>query len=460
MKTELLGQEKNIVKVKVEFEAGEFTASLNEAIGEIAQKASVPGFRKGHTPRRIIEMRFGRDGLYNEALEKMIPDAIEQVVADYDLDTIAPPSLKVDDIHEGQPLTCELTFEVTPEVVLPELDGIEVEKLKPQVTEEMVEAMVKDFRMKHSTLNPVEHPAGENDVLATTYVTQILSTDSSEPVKGDAQKGEIDLADASIRPEIKEALIGKSRGENASAEFDVDADYSDQSIAGRRIHYDITVDEVKERIFPDMTPEFYKQVLGVDLDTEEAFREELKKRMLEHLDSENTAQASNRAVNMIAERSELEIPDTLLNRQMEFLKERDAAESKRRFNKEMEEVLSLSSISPAEYEQGVRTKAVDIVRRTLVLDEIGRKFDVEVQKEEVEAEISRMAAGYQIEPAKLRAMFYKNKDRMMQVVDELRYGKIARLVMEKVKVKDVDELTPAPETAEGAGGLETAESAE
>lgn len=457
MKTELLGQEKNIVRVKVEFEAGEFTAGLNEAIGAIAQKASIPGFRKGHTPRRIIEMRLGRGGLYNEALENMIPDAIEQVVADYDLDTIAPPSLKVDEIREGQPLTCELTFEVTPEVILPELDGIEVEKLKPQVTEEMVEAMVQDFRMKHSTLSVVERPAGENDVLETTYVTQILNAGGSAPVKGDGQKGGIDLADSSVRPEIKEALAGKAKGESVSVDFDVDAN-DDHSITGRRIHYDFTVEEVKERIFPDMTPEFYKRALGVELDTEETFREEIKKRMLEHLNSENTIQASTKAINLIAGRSVLEIPDTLLNRQMDFLKERDFSESKRRFNKEMEEVLRLSSISPAEYEQGVRAKAMDIVRRTLVLDEIGRKFDVEVQKEEIEAEIARMAAGYQVEPAKLRAMFYKNQDRMMQIVDELRYDKIVRLVMEKVKVRDVDELTPTLETA--GGDSETAEKAE
>ena len=457
MKTELLGQEKNIVKVKVEFEAAEFTASLNEAIQEIGQKASIPGFRKGHTPRKVIEMRFGRESLYNEVLEKIIPEAIEQVVGDYDLDTLGAPSLIVEDIHEGQPLICELTFEVSPEVVLPELGDIEVEKLIPKVTDEMIDAMIKEFRNKHSVLNTVERPVGEGDVVAMSYTTRVLDPDNADAIEGSLQQNDVDLADPSIRQEIKNALLGKSKGDKAETEFEVDAEYQDKSLAGKKIRYDITVEEVKERVLPEMAPAFYKQVLEMQLDSEEAFKEELTKRMHDHLENENTSQASNLAINMISGRAELEVPDTLLQRQMEFLKERDASETQRRFKKEMEEVLRMSGISLAEYEQGIREKALDIVRRTLVLDEVGKKFDVEVQKEEFEAEIDRMAGTYGVEPAKLRAMFYKNKDRMMQTVDELRYEKIAKLIMEKVKIKDVDELSSSQKASDISDAAESAE---
>ena len=77
MKTELLGQEKNIVRVKVEFEAAEFSKGLAEALGEISRSTNIPGFRKGHAPRRVIEMRVGRQTLYNEALEKILPEALQ-----------------------------------------------------------------------------------------------------------------------------------------------------------------------------------------------------------------------------------------------------------------------------------------------------------------------------------------------------------------------------------------------
>ena len=88
MKTELLGQEKNIVRVKVEFEAAEFSKGLAEALGEISRSTNIPGFRKGRAPRRVIEMRVGRQALYNEALEKILSAALQQIVEDYDLETI------------------------------------------------------------------------------------------------------------------------------------------------------------------------------------------------------------------------------------------------------------------------------------------------------------------------------------------------------------------------------------
>lgn len=452
MKTELLGQEKNKVTVKVEFETGEFTAHLNDAIREIAVKANVPGFRKGHTPRKIIEMRFGKESLYNEALEKMLPGAIEQIVADYDLETIAAPSLKVDEIREDQPLVCELTFEVNPEVTLPDLEQIEVERLVADVTENMVDEMVAEFRKTHSTLNAVEKAAAENDVVTIAFTTTVLEDGHS--AQGTLQHNDVELSDASIRKEIKDALLSKKKGEAAEAEFEVDANYQDKTLAGKKIHYDITVEEIKERVLPEMNPDFYKKVLGVELDTEEAFRSEIKKRMTEHMEKENFAQASNRAIDLISAQSTLEVPDTLLYRQMEYMKERDAAETKRRFNKDMEEVLRLSSISLAEYEQDIRKKAMETVRRTLVLDAIGNKYSVEVQKEELDAEIDRLAMAYGLESAKLRATLFKSQERIMQTVDNLRYDKIAKLLMEKVKVKEVEVLSPAPENTESSSASE------
>ncbi|MBQ6919480.1 MAG: trigger factor family protein, partial [Synergistaceae bacterium] len=130
MRTELLGQEKNIVKVKIEIEASDFTKALNRTISELSQQGNFPGFRKGRVPRKIIEMRFGRDALYNEALEKIMNAELEQIVQDYELDLIDTPSLNVTEkIEEGKPVMCEMTFEVQPEVELPEIDGMEIEKV-------------------------------------------------------------------------------------------------------------------------------------------------------------------------------------------------------------------------------------------------------------------------------------------------------------------------------------------
>ncbi|MCL2010074.1 MAG: trigger factor [Synergistaceae bacterium] len=450
MRTELLGQEKNIVRVKVEFDAAEFMTNLNDVLRNITQKANIPGFRKGRIPRKILEMRFGRSNIHKEALEQMLPEALKQVTDDYDLDIMDAPSLKIDDIHEGEPVTCELVIEVRPEVELPEFGDIEVEKLRQEVKDETLDSMIAEFRKQFATSIPVDRAAGEADVVSGTFVTRVLNPDGGEETVSEPSASEIDLGEPGVRPEVRDALIGKSKGDEVNTEFDVEAGYRDAYFAGKRIRYDIKVDGVSEKILPDMGPEFFTKVMSVDIDTEADFRQEMKKRLLEHYENEETERIGEEAIAVVMERSRLDVPDSLLERQFAYIKEQEAAEVKQRYNVSMEDYLSKSSISMPQYEQVVREKADATLRQTLVMDEIGKKFGVEVTREDMEAEISRLAALRGVERARMRAHYYKNEAHMSQLANSLRYDKICKLVLENVNVKHVDKLSGKEPVAESA----------
>ena len=440
MKTELLGQEKNVVKIKVEFEAAEFSKGLTEALREISRGTNIPGFRKGHAPRRVIEMRIGRQALYNEALEKILPGALQQVVEDYALDTIADPAIKIDEVREGEPVTCELTLEVMPETELPVLEDIEVEKLNAAVTDEMVDSLARSIRKQHSRLETADRPAGDEDVVAVSFTTRILDDASSQ---GEPQKSDIDLSDENIRSEVRSALNGKAAGDTAETEFEVEADYRDSTVAGKRVHYTMSVETVKERILPDLDLDFFKKLFGEDTEiaTEEAFRKRLGDDLLARMKSENEAHAATRAVEEVSKRSILDVPESMVERQTEFLKKEDEEEAKRRFGMEMREVLRLGGEDEAAYENLIRSKALGMVRRTLVLDAIGKKYDVEVSKADFESEVDRRSTLYGIDRNRLLGLLYKDRKLMTQVLDDLRYSKITALLMTLVKVRDVDELS-------------------
>jgi len=455
MRTELLGQEKNIVRVKVEFEPAEFMANLNEIIRDVAQKANIPGFRKGHIPRKIIEMRIGRNNLHKEALEKMLPEALKKITEDYALDMMNTPSLKIDDIREGEPVTCELVIEVMPEVELPELEGIEVERLIQEVTDEALDTMTASFRERLATLSPVDRPAGEKDVVSASFVTRILNPDGSEEPASEPAPSSIDLAEPSVRAEVRDALLGKSKGDEANAEFEIEQDYRDASLAGKKIRYDIKVDDVNEKILPDMGPEFFKKVMNIDIDTETDFRQEMRKRLLEHQENEETIRVSEKAIDAIVSRSKLDVPDSLMERQSTRIKEQDADDIKQRYDISMDAYLSQVSINSAQYEQVVRGKADAALRRTLVLDEIGKKFGVEVKREELEAEISRLAVLHGVERAKMRSHYYKDEANMSRLSNKLFYDKVSKLILENIKIKHVDKLSDEADEADkkqAAGG--------
>ena len=270
MRTELLGQEKNIVKIKLEIEASEFTKALSRALNELSMQVNIPGFRKGKAPRKILEMRFGRDAIYNEALEKLMPDEIRKIVEDYELDPIDSPSLNVTEkIEEGKNVMCELTFEVRPEVELPEIDGLEIEKVTGEVNDEAVDRLEKRIRIQLADIKPAERPIQDGDLVdleLTIRVTNPDGTEAAEQPKPEPSHEKINLSDETIRQPVRDALIGKSKGDEAFAEFDVEENHSERSLAGKHVKYVMKIEEISEYILPELNEQFYKDVFGPDTD--------------------------------------------------------------------------------------------------------------------------------------------------------------------------------------------------
>jgi len=351
------------------------------------------------------------------------------------------PSLKIDDIHEGEPVTCELVIEVRPEIELPEFEDIEVEKLRQVVTDEAVDSMIAQFREQLATLNPVDRAAEGSDVVSASFVTNVLNPNGGEPSAGEPQLVNIKLADPAVRPEVRDALLGKSKGDEAGAEFDIEHDYRDATLAGKRIRYDIKINDVNEKIMPEIGPEFFKKVMETDIDSEADFRKEMKDRILAYQENDETARVSEKATRAVVARSKLEVPDSMIERQADYIKEQEAANVKQRHDLSLEEYLVKIAVSPDQYEESIREQAYTSLRRMLILEEIGKKFGVEVEKEEVEAEISRLAVFHGLERAKLRAHYYKNKEEMSQLSSMLRHNKVKKLILEKIIIKDVDKLS-------------------
>ena len=243
MKYDLVGKEKNIVRVKIEIDAGDFTKALNKALSELSQQVNIPGFRKGHVKRSVLEMRFGRDAIYNEALDKIMPDQIKQIVDDYELDPLEAPELKLDaKIEEGKPVTGELVFEVRPDVELPEVDGMEIEKVIDEVTDESVDKLAKRIQFQLAEIKPVERPIQDEDVVEVELTIRALNDDGSdaaEQPKPEATHENIDLTDQTLRQQVREALLGKSKGEEVSATFDVEEGHADRTLAGKHVRYNM-----------------------------------------------------------------------------------------------------------------------------------------------------------------------------------------------------------------------------
>ncbi|MBQ9896385.1 MAG: trigger factor [Synergistaceae bacterium] len=451
MKTELLGQEKNVVKIKLEITPEEFADGLNKAVKQLSQEVKIPGFRKGHAPRKILEMRFGRDALYNEALDKILPENIKQITQDYELDTIDTPSVNVDAIHEGEVISCELTFEVMPEVELPEIESIEVEKLKAIVPDGAVDDLIHSIRRRFAAKNPVERPVQADDVVNVEFTIQVPGEDG-EIGPNDNQ---IDLAEKTVRREVADALIGHSKGETVETDFDIEANHVERRIAGKRVHYIMKIEQVFESVMPELNEDLFNRYFGPgnEIKTEDAFRAKLAEGLQEQMKHECDEDAENRTMDKIIKAAKLDVPETLVVREMGAIRQADENEAKNRYHVELKDYLGDGT---PDWEKGynvvLRSRAQGVVRYSLVVNAISKKYDIQVEKEDIEAELEMRAKLYGFDKNVLLSYYYQNQNEMNGLVNSVHNNKVIKAVMGLVKVNEVDELTPEaqPENKEEA----------
>ena len=447
MRTELLGQEKNIVTIKVEIEASEFTKALNKAVNELSQQVRIPGFRKGKVNRGILEMRFGREALYNEALEKLMPDEIKQIVEDYELDPIEAPSLNVTEkIEEGKTVMCELVFEVRPEVELPDIDSMEIDKVISDVTEDAVDSFEKRIRIQMADIKPAERPIQDGDLVEIELTIRTLNpdgTETEEQPKPETTKETINLSDETIRKEVKEALIGKNKDEEANAVFDVEPGHADRMLAGKKVSYKMKVLNISEYVLPEVNEEFFKHVFGDDTDIkdEAAFRDKLRQDITNQVAEESKIDLRNRAVDMVAGQAKLEIPDKFIERQAHSMRHDDEDWAKQN-GIDLTQAYGLDTEEGRKgYDNLLHDRAAAAVRNVLVMDEVSKKYDVHLEQSEVEAEFERRANQLNVSKAFVAKYFYEHRDQLERLTDGLKWDKVADVMISHMKVSEVKELS-------------------
>ena len=454
MKTELLGQEKNIVKIKLDIEASEFTKALNKALNDLSQQVNIPGFRKGKTPRKILEMRFGKEAIYNEALEKLMPDQIKQMVDDYGLEPLDSPTLEVKDrIVEGQPVVCELTFEVRPEVELPEIDGMEIEKVISDVDDEAVDKFAKRVRVQLAKVQPADRPIKDEDVIKLNLTIRTINqdgTETEEQPKPNPSEERIDLTDTTIRQAVREALIGKSKGDEAEAVFDVEENHSDKALAGKRVKYMMKIEDIAEYVLPELNEDFYKDVFGpnTDIKDEEAFRARLRKDLEAQVAEETLNDIRSRAADMVISQAKVEVPENLIARQAHSIRHEDEHWAQDN-NITLNDAYALDTEDGRKgYENLLKTRAENSVKNVLVMDAVAKKFDIHLEQKDLEDEFERRAKSLNVSKGFIAKYFYENQQQLDRLTDQLRWDKIADTIISHMNVKEVKELSK-PEEKQG-----------
>ena len=376
----------NKVKLSFDIDAAKFDEAMGKAYIKVRGQVAIPGFRKGHAPRKMIENMYGEGVFYDEAFELIFDEVYGPAIDENKLEVVDRPQVDIQQIGTGKNLqfTCEVF--VKPDVTLGEYKGVEVKKEHTLVTEDDVNAEIEKERNKQAAEVSVDDRAvAEGDTVNLDYSG---SVDGVKFAGGTAEKQNLELGSNSFIPGFEEQIVGMKIGEERDINVKFPEDYHAEDLKGKDAVFHIKLHEIKKKELPEITDEFIKDADGAE--SVEAFKAETRKRMQEANDKRAERELEDKIVKAVTEKAETEIPDALVEHQIDNM----VQEMEYRLMYQglrLEDYLKYAKMSMEEYRKGYAEQAKELVKQQLVIEKIIAEEKIEASDEEVENKIRENA---------------------------------------------------------------------
>jgi len=370
----------NRVRLTVEVDVEEFEPEIEAAFQRIAREVRVPGFRPGRAPRRLLEVRLGREAGRAEAMRTCIPSYYQRAVAECGVDDIDSPKIEITGGQQHGPLSFSAVVQVRPVVEVAGYEGLRVQVPSPIVTAEEIDAEIDGFRRQFAELREVRRPAGDGDHLTI----DISCTLSGETVDGlTTSDYDYELGAGFAVREIDDNLRGSSAGDI----LDFTAAHPDTEIESR-LHFRVLVKAVKQTVLPELNDEFVEE--NSEFATVGEMRETLRERHT-RLKVMNSSAARWRATERaIAALVEDDIPEAMIVSHAES--RRAAIEgSLQEQGTTLEEYLDAAGRSSDDFQDELDEHAEIAAKVDLVLRFVASAENLEPAEDEIEAELRRLA---------------------------------------------------------------------
>ena len=377
------------VKLTIEIAADEFEKAVQEAYLKTRKKYSVPGFRKGHAPRKVIENAYGWIVFFDDAFDLVYPNAYEAAVQEHGITPVDRPDVSIVSVEQGAPIVFTAEVAVKPEVILGAYKGIEVEKQEYNVTDEMVEAEIDKEREKiASTSEITDRPVANGDKINLDYSG---SVDGVKFEGGTAEGQELTIGSGTFIPGFEEQLVGMNPGEETDITVTFPEKYHSEELAGKEAVFHVKVNAILETNLPEADDEFAKDVS--EFDTIAELRADKRKKLeeAEALHAKNVRE--NALITKACENATVEIPEAMIERQMDHM----LNDIRYRLSMQgisLEDYCKYTGSSIEAMRKEMRGDAEKRVKSQLVLEAISKAEALEATAEEIEQKLDEYAAQF------------------------------------------------------------------
>jgi len=383
------------VKLNIEMEEPEMSKYLDTAYQHLVTRVRIPGFRKGKTPRNILENMIGKEALLQEAIEHAVPEAYEKAVLQENIVPIARPQIEVTKI---EPVSFTAIIPLQPNVELGDYKSVRIDYSVPEVEDKEVETSLKQIQYQQSVLTPVDRPAELDDV-----VTIDISGEEQGkplPLRKD-QVYELMKDNPLPLPGFAEKLVGISKGEEKNFSISYPEGYEIKELIGKEYSFIVKASEIKKRELPEINDDLAKTAGFASLD-------EMKEKIISQLKQRNEQRANNeleqKIMEKLAEISKVEFPPVLAEVEIDSIIEEEAKNFPDGV-KGLEKYLSSLNRPMEEHRKEIQPIATKKVINSLLLNKVSEAEDVKAEEAEVQAELDSMPSQSEEEKSNIRKLF-------------------------------------------------------
>lgn len=416
------------VRLSIEVPFEELKDSLDAAYKKINQQVTVKGFRKGKIPARVIDQRFGRGAVLEEAVNDALPKFYTDAVNEAEIDVLGQPEVDITELKDGETLNFTAEVDVRPAIEIPDYSGIEVEVDAVEVSDEDVDKAVTELRERFASTSPVERAAEDGDV---------ITLDLEAKVEGEVlEDGVASGVSYTIGSgELLDGIDDAVKGLEAGGEATFTSELKGGSAAGKEAEVTVKVTQVAARELPELDDEFAQ--LASEFDTLEELRADSRKRLENMKQYDQATQAQERVLEKLLELVEVPVPEKLLEDEINTRKHNLEHHQLGQMGLDLEKYLEIQGKTAEEFDTETKEAAVKGIKTQFVLDELVKREKLNVNQEELTEHLMRRAASSGMSPDQF-AQAVVEGGQVPLLVGEVARGKALAVVVEAATVKDTN----------------------
>ncbi|PCJ28433.1 MAG: trigger factor [SAR86 cluster bacterium] len=407
-------------KLTIAVPSAEVESAVNARLQEAARNVNLNGFRKGKVPFKVVKSKFGK-GVRQEIVGEMMNRSFYEAISEQNLKPAGQPTIDPTNLEEGEDLQFVATFEVYPDISLPDFSKIEVEKLGAEVSETDIDEMIVTLRTQRQTWEVAERAAATKDMVNIDYVGRM---DGEEFEGGKADAANLVLGSERMIPGFEEGIEGKGAGDNFTMKLKFPKEYHNKEFADKDVAFEITLNSISEQVLPELNDEFYKS-FGVEEGGEPAFREEVLSNMKREMKTASRNKLKTKVMDALIDAVDVAVPDALVAGEIGQLRQQAA-----------QQMGGGQGIDPSMLpDELFKEQASRRVLLGLVLGEVIQQQELKADPVKVRESIEELASTYE-SPDDVINWYYGNQEQLATIESSVIEDQVFDYIISEAKVID------------------------